>query len=189
MSNRLPPPPPPPPGTPPPPPPSPGVLPHAQPRGWRGWSRRRKIAVAVIGLIAVLAVISASKRTLPPTAVATTPPAPSAVATTAPAPSAVATTAPAITFAPTTATTPTPVGFISRQTFDGVWPLTVEFGTLRCERAFSVVFRAPDGTDYAVNGLAASDYPEIRPIWADDPSIPGSKINIGPLIDLGLTLC
>jgi hypothetical protein len=29
----------------------------------------------------------------------------------------------------------------------------------------------------------------IDHIWADDPSIPGSKVSIGPLISLGLDFC
>jgi hypothetical protein len=57
-----------------------------------------------------------------------------------------------------------------------------------------VVFKAPDGTDYAVNGSAGdAGYPDIRPIWAANPDpltsdyIP--KIAITPLIDAGLRLC
>jgi hypothetical protein len=32
-------------------------------------------------------------------------------------------------------------------------------------------------------------YPEIDEIWKDDPEIDGFKVNIGALIDAGLSLC
>jgi len=76
-------------------------------------------------------------------------------------------------------------GAVSREEYGADWPLTVDSGTLRCEGAGAVVFRAPDGTDYGVNGLAA-DYADIEPIWADDPDAPGLKKYIGVLIDAGL---
>lgn len=77
----------------------------------------------------------------------------------------------------------------------GEWPLTVSEGVVRCEGSDgsgSVIFRAPDGTDYAVNGTAKTvkqDLPEIEDIWKKDPDVPGTRINIGPVIDRGLELC
>lgn len=77
----------------------------------------------------------------------------------------------------------------------GEWPLTVSKGVVRCEGSDgsgSVIFRAPDGTDYAVNGTAKAvkqDLPEIAAIWKKDPDVPGTRINIGPVIDRGLELC
>ena len=81
---------------------------------------------------------------------------------------------------------------VTRADFGDDWPLTVESGTLRCEGGGAgigaVVFVAPDGTEYGVNGLA-SDYTDIDAIWADDPSGLVPKLSIGPLIEAGLELC
>lgn len=51
---------------------------------------------------------------------------------------------------------------------------------------------APDGTQYAVNGAAQTQYtelPDITPIWPPDPYVKGLKIDISPIIDKGLILC
>jgi hypothetical protein len=78
---------------------------------------------------------------------------------------------------------------VKRSDFGDDWPLTVEQGTLRCE-GDAVTFN--DGeTVYAVNGTAKTRKSgvDIDPIWADNPDIPGTKRNIGVLIDRGLELC
>lgn len=78
---------------------------------------------------------------------------------------------------------------VSLSDFGQDWPLKVSGGILRCEDG-AVTFT--DGTTiYAVNG-AAKDLGrgvDIDPIWAAEPSIPGAKKNIGPLLDRGLGLC
>jgi hypothetical protein len=52
-----------------------------------------------------------------------------------------------------------------------------------------VVFTAPNGREYAVNGMASGrGYADIDPIWRDAPG-PAPKVSIGPLIDVGLELC
>jgi hypothetical protein len=75
----------------------------------------------------------------------------------------------------------------------GDWPLMVQEGALRCEGSGgsgAVVFRAPDGADYGVNGTALGQgFPEIDPIWKKDPDIPGARINISPVLNRGLELC
>ncbi|MEJ7787439.1 MAG: DUF2511 domain-containing protein [Solirubrobacteraceae bacterium] len=77
----------------------------------------------------------------------------------------------------------------------GEWPLTVASGEVRCEGgdgAGAVIFQAPDGTDYAVNGAAKTakqDLPGIDAIWKKDPDIPGARVNISPVLDRGLELC
>jgi hypothetical protein len=79
---------------------------------------------------------------------------------------------------------------ISSSTFPGEWMLTVNSGELICESPSAVVFTAPDGGKYAVNGTAeGKGYNNIRPIWKDNPQIQGTKISIAPLIDEGLKLC
>lgn len=89
-------------------------------------------------------------------------------------------------------------GLITRDDLGDDWPLTVDFGVASCD-AFtaggmdlkSAIFTAPDGTEYALNGTAKdhTDAADIDPIWKDDPDMDGLKINIGPLIDFGLSLC
>lgn len=74
----------------------------------------------------------------------------------------------------------------------GEWPLTVKEGVVRCEGGGSVIFRAPDDTDYAVNGTALTQrpgLPKIDAIWRNDPDVPGLRINIGPVLNKGLELC
>ena len=86
-----------------------------------------------------------------------------------------------------TVSTATPPGYVTRTQFGAAWPLTVDSGVLRCEGG-AIVFRAPDGHDYGVNGLAAT-YDDIGPIWAAEPKGITRKMNIGPLIEAGQKLC
>lgn len=82
-------------------------------------------------------------------------------------------------------------GLMTREQLGKDWPLTVDSVVVRCDGQ-SVIVRAPDGTDYAVNGTAQTqhpDLPKIDPIWAPDPDMQGLKIDIGPIIDKGLDLC
>jgi Protein of unknown function (DUF2511) len=67
--------------------------------------------------------------------------------------------------------------------FANHWPFEVEQARLRCEGKGAVILTVR-GTDYAVNGMAASS--RYRPIQAVviDP-----KIDIGPIISRGLKLC
>ena len=79
---------------------------------------------------------------------------------------------------------------VSSADFPGEWMLTVDKGELICKAPSTIVFIAPDGAQYAVNGTATSrGYADIQPIWKDNPEIPGTKINIGSLISKGLELC
>lgn len=79
---------------------------------------------------------------------------------------------------------------VSRSDYGQEWPLTVDQGKLRCESPSAVVFTAPDGSEYAINGAASTQgYAEIDPIWRNNPDISEAKVNIGPLIDDGLALC
>lgn len=82
---------------------------------------------------------------------------------------------------------------VSRSEMGDEWPLTVDAGELRCQGSGgvgAVTFTTADGKTYAVNGIAKQNgVPAIDPIWAKDPSIPGTKKNIGPLLDRGRALC
>lgn len=81
---------------------------------------------------------------------------------------------------------------------NGPWPLTVDGGLLTCvqESGGPAVFLATgDGAMWPLNGHAsghAASYgaePDIMPIWRDNPDIPGTKVNIGPLIQHALSRC
>lgn len=74
------------------------------------------------------------------------------------------------------------------------WPFDAPSVTLACRnptarRAGMVTATTPDGREYAVNGTARSRYPDVDPIWLDDPQVAGLKVNIGGAIDRGLALC
>lgn len=75
------------------------------------------------------------------------------------------------------------------------WPFTMRSGTLECHNRGAIVFVA-NGKTYTINGTAdayarARNLPwvDVRPIWRDDPSIPGIKIDMGPVIERGQKLC
>jgi hypothetical protein len=101
-----------------------------------------------------------------------------------------------VTSASQPAPTPThPAGFVSEATWtDGPWPLTVSEGTLACQplggRLSRVTFTY-GGTTYWLNGTAkaAHQYADLVIIWRDNPDIPGTKFDIGPLLDRGSALC
>lgn len=76
------------------------------------------------------------------------------------------------------------------------WPLTSESGILFCDpfgEGVSAVVYQPDediSIYYAVNGSAlGAGYPDIDPIWLDDPDGNSPKVNIGGLLNAGLELC
>ena len=78
---------------------------------------------------------------------------------------------------------------VTQSSYGDDWPFTVESGTLKCEKTSAAVFSA-NGVDYGLNGIASSHgYAELRPIWRDNPSIPGTKVNIGDFIKLALDQC
>jgi uncharacterized protein DUF2511 len=66
----------------------------------------------------------------------------------------------------------------------------VPSGTLHCN-ANAVTNTAPSGVTYAINGLAVGrhQWPDINPVWANDPASNFAKKDIGVLIDRGLRLC
>lgn len=69
----------------------------------------------------------------------------------------------------------------------GEWPFTVSHGVLGCTDPQQVTFNV-DGTAYAVNGSAMdAGFRDIKPIWKPAPG--GLRVDIGPMIDKGLTLC
>jgi len=84
---------------------------------------------------------------------------------------------------------------ISRADMGAAWPFTVESGVLGCERGIAIKFLANRKT-YSINGTAQAyskqlgfGWLPVNSIWADNHDIPGTKINIGPLITRGQKLC
>lgn len=85
---------------------------------------------------------------------------------------------------------------VSKGNFEGEWPLTVDGGTLDCqnEAGARLVTITSAGKTYALNGTARGKakqrgWSEVDSIWKDNPEVSGLKINIGPLVDFGLSLC
>lgn len=95
---------------------------------------------------------------------------------------------PAVAPQPAVPTLNKPRGYISEATWAGEWPFTVPEGTLMCAAPSRVTFTA-NRTMYALNGPAkqAKSFEDINDIWKS--SGPGLKVNLGPAIDEGLTLC
>lgn len=76
---------------------------------------------------------------------------------------------------------------VHKADFGSAWPFTVDSGEL-C-RDGDKVWLAHNGETYALNGLSQQiTKHELWPIWRDDPDSPGRKINIGPMIEKGLSL-
>lgn len=78
---------------------------------------------------------------------------------------------------------------VTRDSMGESWPLTVDQAHVECLDGRLAVVHA-NGMTYALNGTAKSrGYPAVDPIWRANPSIPGTKISIGPLIDIALKQC
>lgn len=81
---------------------------------------------------------------------------------------------------------------VSQSEMKDAWPFTVDRGTLRCMGGL-VTFEA-NGKTYGVNGSAKTKgrvmgWIDVVEIWRSNPSIPGTKISISPVITKGLELC
>lgn len=81
--------------------------------------------------------------------------------------------------------------------FGDAWPFKVPEIVLSCTlldgRLHLVTFTA-GGKTYALNGTARNlakekGWADIDEIWRDDPAGHGIKVNVGPIIDKGLSLC
>ncbi|OBG25295.1 hypothetical protein [Mycobacterium sp. 852002-51057_SCH5723018] len=86
---------------------------------------------------------------------------------------------------------------ISKATFKGIWPVSVDGGTLTCDatKGGSITF-TPDGSSetYASNGTAMGWAPQegwknFRNIWLDDPDGLGPKVNSRDFDAEGHRLC
>lgn len=84
---------------------------------------------------------------------------------------------------------------VHRADFGEKWPLVVDEGTVTCRAPKAAIFRAPDGKEYALNGIAGNlGYASLRPIQATNAVLSRvAKTTIyqdaTPLIDRALTVC
>ena len=80
---------------------------------------------------------------------------------------------------------------ISRADLGDEWPFTVDSGVIACNHPSSAVVFFTNEKIYAVNGVAKGEkrYADVREILRDHPSVAGSKVDIGPILDRGLKLC
>ncbi|MCK8640473.1 YebY family protein [Acinetobacter schindleri] len=80
---------------------------------------------------------------------------------------------------------------VTADQFGDKWPLTVDKGTLHCEPPTRIVFTAPDGQKYGVNGSAANDYITILEITKEHTVDIGTTFKMDPsvLIEEGMKLC
>ena len=84
-----------------------------------------------------------------------------------------------------TSSAPDP-GEVSRASLGTAWPLSVDHGTLQgigTPGDCAVIFWAPDGSEYAVNGTARSKLEHVQPVDAIRTG------DVGPLVRRGLKLC
>lgn len=95
--------------------------------------------------------------------------------------------------------TPRPTGplEIRQEEFGERWPFTVAHAELGCGEVggHQAAVVGSNGKIYALNGTAKGIAQrlgwesDITPIWRDNPAIPGTKVSIGPMIDLARTRC
>lgn len=89
---------------------------------------------------------------------------------------------------------------VNADDFGADWPLTVSKGTLRCafpnpaSRELNALLIETGGKTYTLNGTAKNyaaknGWEDVRAIWRNNPSIPGTKVPITPLIEQASALC
>ena len=81
---------------------------------------------------------------------------------------------------------------------DGPWPFTLDAGVIGCVPTGAgpvLVFTDTDGAVWPLNGIAAAHAPtvggrtSIDPIWRQDATVPGLRVNLGPMIQAAGSLC
>ena len=79
---------------------------------------------------------------------------------------------------------------VSRSDYGASWPLTVDSAKIGCANGQNEYVQV-GSIRYALNGTAKADggYSNVDTIWADDPSSPGLKLSIAPLIADAQKLC
>lgn len=86
---------------------------------------------------------------------------------------------------------PTDRRTVRKEDYGDAWPFTVDQGVVRCVMPKREIVFSSGGKPYAVNGTAKANklYGDIGQIWRDNPAIEGTKIDISPILNLGLSLC
>ena len=88
---------------------------------------------------------------------------------------------------------------VSRADLGDAWPFTVDSGVVACNHPSSeiVFFTSQSQKIYAIDEVAKGmemakgmkRYADVREILRDHPSVAGSKVDIGPILDRGRKLC
>ena len=86
---------------------------------------------------------------------------------------------------------------VSSAEYGALWPFHPGEATLYCGGA-GAIWAEIDGQHYALNALASAwveeRHPDVvlsdlAPIWRDDPNLPGTKADLGPVMDRALAIC
>lgn len=80
---------------------------------------------------------------------------------------------------------------ISKSTFKGDWPLTVDSATIACGvKNKQSVGVTVNRTTYALNGTAKTfeKWPGLEPVWAPDAAT-GANVSVGDLINYAQEFC
>ncbi|MDI2127529.1 DUF2511 domain-containing protein [Yinghuangia seranimata] len=72
-----------------------------------------------------------------------------------------------------------------------IWPLTVRQGRIECRGGDALVFTSPDGRQYALNDVAQVKLalPAIEPIWTEDSSAAGKRVDLSDLLGAAQAEC
>lgn len=88
-----------------------------------------------------------------------------------------------------------PPKLISAEDFGDAWPFVPEEMHLQCLPGKAVVVTDPEtGRMYGVNGAANAKARQLgldplEQVWAESAAIPGAKVSLGQVIELGIKLC
>lgn len=79
---------------------------------------------------------------------------------------------------------------VSKDSFDGLWPFSVDEGEIACQKGSALTFSA-NGKVYGLNGLADSwfDTEPLEDIWLPNPEIEGLRIGIQDVQRAAEALC
>lgn len=85
---------------------------------------------------------------------------------------------------------------VTRDTFQGDWPLVVDEATLQCapvtvaSRDAEIATVVAGGKTYALNGTAHGEgYADLGGMWLDNEDAPGAKVSVSDFIDAARDLC
>ena len=78
---------------------------------------------------------------------------------------------------------------VSKTELGNEWLFMVEVGIVDCVDGNAAIFIFGENT-YAINGPAmAAGFKSINSIWLSNPSNPGVKVSVGPVLELALGEC